>query len=86
MYPAMQKPKQFFNLSINDASLLLVSIGMTLVILAGDIDVSVGGIIGIQSLFYMRSSAGFGRSRASAFRLPRLFRWGKSKAQVSDTL
>jgi ribose/xylose/arabinose/galactoside ABC-type transport system permease subunit len=30
----------FFNLFINDASLLLVSIGMTMVILTGGIDLS----------------------------------------------
>jgi ribose/xylose/arabinose/galactoside ABC-type transport system permease subunit len=42
MYPAMQKPQAFFNLFINNGSLLLVSIGMTLVILTGGIDLSVG--------------------------------------------
>ncbi len=35
LYPAMQKPQVFFNLFINDSSLLLVSIGMTMVILSG---------------------------------------------------
>jgi simple sugar transport system permease protein len=34
LYPAMQKPQVFFNLFINQASLLLVSIGMTRVILS----------------------------------------------------
>lgn len=43
----MQKPQVFFNLFINDSSLLLVSIGMTLVILTGGIDLSVGGIIAL---------------------------------------
>ena len=33
LYPTMQKPQVFFNLFINDGSLLLVSIGMTFVIL-----------------------------------------------------
>ncbi len=47
LYPAMQKPQVFFNLFINDSSLLLVSIGMTLVILTGGIDLSVGGIIAL---------------------------------------
>jgi ribose/xylose/arabinose/galactoside ABC-type transport system permease subunit len=47
MYPAMQKPQVFFNLFINDSSLLLVSIGMTLVILTGGIDLSVGGVIAL---------------------------------------
>ncbi len=49
MYPAMQKPQVFFNLFINDGSLLLVSIGMTLVILTGGIDLSVGGVIALTS-------------------------------------
>ena len=49
LYPAMQKPQVFFNLFINDASLLLVSIGMTMVILSGGggIDLSVGGVIAL---------------------------------------
>jgi len=47
LYPTMQKPQVFFNLFINDSSLLLVSIGMTLVILTGGIDLSVGGIIAL---------------------------------------
>lgn len=49
MYPAMQKPQAFFNLFINNGSLLLVSIGMTLVILTGGIDLSVGGVIALTS-------------------------------------
>jgi simple sugar transport system permease protein len=51
MYPAMQRPQVFFNLFINDASLLLVSIGMTMVILTGEggIDLSVGGVIALVS-------------------------------------
>jgi ribose/xylose/arabinose/galactoside ABC-type transport system permease subunit len=51
LYPAMQKPQVFFNLFINDASLLLVSIGMTMVILSGGggIDLSVGGVIALTS-------------------------------------
>jgi galactofuranose transport system permease protein len=49
LYPAMQKPQVFFNFFINDASLLLVSIGMTLVILTGGIDLSVGGVIALTS-------------------------------------
>jgi ribose/xylose/arabinose/galactoside ABC-type transport system permease subunit len=51
LYPAMRKPQVFFNLFINDASLLLVSIGMTLVILTGGggIDLSVGGVIALVS-------------------------------------
>jgi simple sugar transport system permease protein len=51
LYPAMQKPQVFFNLFINDSSLLLVSIGMTMVILSGGggIDLSVGGMIALVS-------------------------------------
>ncbi|MFZ0533631.1 MAG: hypothetical protein WAM09_10660 [Anaerolineales bacterium] len=49
LYPTMRKPQVFFNLFINDASLLLVSIGMTLVILTGGIDLSVGGVIALVS-------------------------------------
>jgi len=49
LYPAMRKPQVFFNLFINDSSLLLVSIGMTMVILSGGggIDLSVGGVIAL---------------------------------------
>lgn len=51
LYPAMRKPQVFFNLFINDSSLLLVSIGMTMVILSGGggIDLSVGGVIALVS-------------------------------------
>jgi len=51
LYPAMQKPQVFVNLFINDSSLLLVSIGMTMVILSGGggIDLSVGGVIALVS-------------------------------------
>lgn len=49
LYPTMQKPQVFFNLFINDSSLLLVSIGMTLVILTAGIDLSVGGMIALVS-------------------------------------
>jgi len=48
-YPVMEKPQVFFNLFINNGSLLLVSIGMTLVILTGGIDLSVGGVIALIS-------------------------------------
>lgn len=50
VYPAMQKPQVFFNLFINNASLLLVSIGMTLVIITGGIDLSVAGVIALTSV------------------------------------
>jgi simple sugar transport system permease protein len=51
LYPAMRRPQVFFNLFINDSSLLLVSIGMTMVILSGGggIDLSVGGVIALVS-------------------------------------
>ena len=49
MYPAMQKPQVFFNLFINQAALLLVSIGLTLVIITKGIDLSVAGVIALTS-------------------------------------
>ena len=49
MYPAMQQPQVFFNLFINNGSLLLTSIGMTLVILTGGIDLSVGGVLALTT-------------------------------------
>jgi simple sugar transport system permease protein len=65
LYPAMQKPQVFFNLFINDSSLLLVSIGMTMVILSGGggIDLSVGGVIALVST----ASAALLRSGASPY-------------------
>ena len=49
LYPAMQKPQVFFNLFINNASLLIVSIGLTLVIITKGIDLSVAGMIALTS-------------------------------------
>jgi galactofuranose transport system permease protein len=49
LYPAMQKPQVFFNLFINTASLMIVSIGMTLVIITKGIDLSVAGMIALTS-------------------------------------
>ena len=49
MYPAMQKPQAFFNLFINNGSLLIVGIGMTFVILTGGIDLSVGGMLALTT-------------------------------------
>ncbi len=65
LYPAMQKPQVFFNLFINDSSLLLVSIGMTMVILSGGggIDLSVGGVIALVST----ASAAMLRSGSSPY-------------------
>ena len=50
LYPAMQKPQVFFNLFINNASLLIISIGMTLVVIMGGIDLSVGAMIALTSV------------------------------------
>jgi ribose/xylose/arabinose/galactoside ABC-type transport system permease subunit len=65
LYPAMRKPQVFFNFFINDSSLLLVSIGMTLVILSGGggIDLSVGGVIALVST----ASAALLRSGANPY-------------------
>lgn len=49
LYPAMQKPQVFFNLFINTASLLIVAIGMTFVIITRGIDLSVAGMIALTS-------------------------------------
>ncbi len=49
LYPAMQKSQVFFNLFINNASLLIISIGLTLVIIAKGIDLSVAGMIALTS-------------------------------------
>jgi galactofuranose transport system permease protein len=49
LYPTMQKPQVFFNLFINTASLLIVSIGMTFVIITKGIDLSVAGMIALTS-------------------------------------
>ncbi|HTP07622.1 MAG TPA: sugar ABC transporter permease YjfF [Anaerolineae bacterium] len=63
IYPAMQKPQVFFNLFINNAALLIVSIGMTLVIITGGIDLSVGGVVALVSV----ASAVLLRNGASPF-------------------
>src|SRR5574338_145625 len=49
LYPAMRKTQVFFNLFINTASLLIVSIGMTFVIITKGIDLSVAGMIALTS-------------------------------------
>lgn len=49
LYPAMQKPQVFFNLFINTAALLIVSIGMTFVIITKGIDLSVAGMIALTT-------------------------------------
>ena len=50
VYPAMQKPQVFFNLFINNASLLIISIGMTLVILTKGIDLSVAAVLALTTV------------------------------------
>jgi simple sugar transport system permease protein len=50
IYPAMQKPQVFFNLFINNASLLLVSIGMTFVVISNGIDLSVASMLALTSM------------------------------------
>lgn len=49
LYPAMRRPQAFFNLFINNGPLLIVSIGMTFVILTGGIDLSVGGVLALTT-------------------------------------
>jgi simple sugar transport system permease protein len=63
MYPNMQKPQVFFNLFINNASLLIVSIGMTFVIISKGIDLSVASMIALTSV----ASAVLLRDGASPF-------------------
>jgi len=50
LYPAMRKPQVFFNLFINNASLLIISIGMTVVVIMKGIDLSVGAMIALTSV------------------------------------
>jgi galactofuranose transport system permease protein len=50
VYPAMMKPQVFFNLFINNASLLIISIGMTFVILLKGIDLSVASVLALTSV------------------------------------
>ena len=50
LYPAMKKPQVFFNLFINNGSLLIISIGMTVVVIMGGIDLSVAAMIALSSV------------------------------------
>ena len=50
LYPAMQKPQVFLNLFINNASLLIISIGMTFVVLLKGIDLSVASVLALTSI------------------------------------
>jgi ribose/xylose/arabinose/galactoside ABC-type transport system permease subunit len=47
LYKGMRDPQVFFNLFIDNAFLLITSIGMTFVILSGGIDLSVGAVIAL---------------------------------------
>lgn len=49
-YKGMRQPQTFFNLFINNAFLLITSIGMTFVILTEGIDLSVGAVIALTSV------------------------------------
>jgi galactofuranose transport system permease protein len=50
LYPKMQRPQVFFNLFINNASLIIISIGMTFVILTGGIDLSVASVLALTTV------------------------------------
>jgi simple sugar transport system permease protein len=50
IYPAMQKPQVFFNLFINNASLLLLAIGMTFVVISNGIDLSVASMLALTTM------------------------------------
>ena len=44
------KPQTFFNMLNQNAALLIVSCGMTLVMITGGIDISVGGVVALVSM------------------------------------
>lgn len=50
LYKGMRQPQAFFNLFINNAFLLITSVGMTFVILTEGIDLSVGAVIALTSV------------------------------------
>ncbi|MCB0251381.1 MAG: sugar ABC transporter permease YjfF [Anaerolineae bacterium] len=49
-YPGMARPQTFFNLFIDNAFLLIAATGLTLVIISGGIDLSVGAVIALTSV------------------------------------
>lgn len=59
-YRGFSNPQVFFNLFIDNAFLLITSIGMTFVILSGGIDLSVGAVIAFTTVLsaYMLESLG----------------------------
>jgi ribose/xylose/arabinose/galactoside ABC-type transport system permease subunit len=50
-YRGFASPQVFLNLLIDNAFLLITSIGMTFVILSGGIDLSVGAVIAFTTVF-----------------------------------
>ncbi|MBF8256608.1 MAG: Sugar transporter permease YjfF [Anaerolineales bacterium] len=50
LYPGMRDPQVFFNILTNNSYLLISSVGMTLVILSGGIDLSVSGVIALTTV------------------------------------
>ena len=59
-YRGFSSPQVFFNLWIDNAFLLITSIGMTFVIISGGIDLSVGAVIAFTTVFsaYMLEDLG----------------------------
>jgi ribose/xylose/arabinose/galactoside ABC-type transport system permease subunit len=49
-YKGMRQPQAFFNIFIDNAFLLITSVGMTFVILSGGIDLSVGAVIALTTV------------------------------------
>ncbi len=50
LYPGMRDPQVFFNILTSNSYLLISSVGMTLVILSGGIDLSVSGVIALTTV------------------------------------
>lgn len=44
------KPQVFFNLFVNNAGLLIAAAGMTMVLITGGIDISIGSVIGMTCM------------------------------------
>ena len=59
-YRGFSSPQVFFNLWIDNAFLMITSIGMTFVIISGGIDLSVGAVIAFTTVFsaYMLEELG----------------------------
>lgn len=54
------KPQVFFNLFINNAGLIIAAVGMTMVLITGGIDISIGSVIGMTCMLlaYMMEKQG----------------------------